>query len=68
MMKIPTKIVTALFTLLAILAPVICLAQNVPDPTLRRTSPVWLGYAVMIALASVVIAVSLLPSKRSHLD
>ncbi|MCH8824821.1 MAG: hypothetical protein IH984_15095 [Planctomycetes bacterium] len=68
MMKITTKIVSALFALMAIFAPVICFAQTVPDPTLRRNSPVWLGYMVMFFLATLVIAVSLLPSKRSHQD
>ena len=39
-----------------------------PPPGLRRSSPVWLGYAVMFLLALVVLAISLMPSKRGHQD
>jgi hypothetical protein len=39
-----------------------------PMPGLDRGQPVWLGFAVMFVLAALVIAVSLMPSKRSHQD
>jgi hypothetical protein len=49
--------------------PMITLAQTAPkSPQLQKTPPVWLGYLVMALLLAVVLAVSLMPSKRSHQD
>jgi hypothetical protein len=55
---------------LALLAPAVAWAQdNVPPPpTLSRTPKPWLGFAVMFLLVAVVIGISLMPSKRGHLD
>lgn len=68
LMRFVGKLAPAICAAMTIFLPAVCWAQtvDVPDPTLRRTSAVWLGYAVMFALAAVVIAVSLMPSKRSH--
>lgn len=57
--------------LLAMMAswPSIALAQTAPPPpALTRTPQVWVGYLVMALLLAVVLAVSLMPSKRSHQD
>jgi hypothetical protein len=60
----------ALYTLL-LCWPAISLAQSAeapPQPALSKTPPVWLGYLVMFVLLGVVLAVSLMPSKRGHQD
>jgi hypothetical protein len=43
-------------------------ASGPPMPTLTHGQPVWLGFAIMFVLAALVIAVSLMPSRRSHQD
>ena len=45
-------------------------AQNAtpPAPTLTRSQPAWLGFFIMFILVAAVLAVSLMPSKRSHQD
>ncbi len=69
-MRLVEKLVPPISVVMTLFLPAVCWAQtvNVPDPTLRTRSAVWLGYAVMFGLAAVVIAVSLMPSKRSHQD
>ena len=52
---------------LAVLAPAVAQAQST-DQVLQRAPPVWLGYLVMFVLLVVVLAVSLMPSKRGHQD
>ena len=54
----------------AVLAPVTALAQNSgpPQPTLTRSPPPWVGFLFMVILLTVVLGVSLLPSKRGHQD
>ena len=37
-----------------------------PEPALRGTLPVWLGYLVIFVLFAAVVMVSLMPSKRAH--
>ena len=68
LMRFIEKLALPISAAMTIFLPAVCWAQtvNVPDPTLRTRSAVWLGYAVMFALAAAVIAVSLMPSKRSH--
>ena len=39
-----------------------------PPPKLQRVPPVWHGLLVMFLLLAIVMAVSLMPSKRSHQD
>jgi hypothetical protein len=62
----------ALFALCAaaVLVPAAAFAQESapPAPTLSRTLPPWVGYIVMIILLSLVMGVSLMPSKRGHQD
>jgi len=48
--------------------PALALAQSAPQPTARKVPPVWLGYLVIFVLLVVVLAVSMMPSKRSHQD
>ena len=67
-MRIVEKLAPPIGAAMTIFLPAVCWAQTVPEPTLRPPAAVWLGYAVMFALAAVVIAVSLMPSKRSHQD
>jgi hypothetical protein len=60
----------SILAMLAVLAwPAIAAAQAAaPPPALRRTPPVWLGLMIMALLLAMVLAVSLMPSKRSHQD
>ncbi len=53
-----------------LLTPGIVWAQNAtpPAPTLTRSQPAWLGFFIMFILVAAVLAVSLMPSKRSHQD
>lgn len=54
---------------LVLLTPAIAAAQSAaPAPNLRRAPPVWIGLLVMAVLLGMVLAVSLMPSKRSHQD
>ncbi len=39
-----------------------------PQPDLRQGAPQWVGLAVIFLLTAVVMAVSLMPSKRGHQD
>ncbi|MGI9014274.1 MAG: hypothetical protein ACR2GY_08495 [Phycisphaerales bacterium] len=39
-----------------------------PQPGINKEYPVWVGYLVMLLMAVAVMGVSLMPSKRSHLD
>jgi drug/metabolite transporter (DMT)-like permease len=50
--------------------PAIAWAQaKAPEPpVLRKSPPVWLGFLVMALLLVMVLAVSLMPSKRTHQD
>jgi len=44
------------------------LAQGAPAPTVTRTPWTWFGYLIIVVLLAMVMAVSLMPSKRSHQD
>jgi len=54
--------------LLPFVQPAIALAQTAPQPTARKVPPVWLGYLVIFVLLAVILAVSMMPSKRGHQD
>ena len=41
---------------------------RVPTLTEKDGQPIWLGFLVMFVLLAIVVAVSLMPSKRSHQD
>jgi hypothetical protein len=57
-----------LVLVLPFIAPAIALAQSAPQPTARKVPPVWLGYLVIFVLLVIVLAVSMMPSKRGHQD
>lgn len=64
-----TILVLSLWGAATLIAPAVALAQAAPEsPSLKRYPAVWLGYAAMFGLIIVVMAVSLMPSKRSHQD
>jgi len=54
----------------AVVAPVVALAQGSapPQPALSRSAPVWIGFLFMVILLTIVLGVSLMPSKRGHQD
>lgn len=55
--------------LLAALSPAVVLAQQgPPQPALQRAPALWLGLLIISVLLAIVLAVSLMPSKRSHQD
>jgi FtsH-binding integral membrane protein len=58
-----------LMTAAVTLTPAIAAAQSAaPPPALRRAPAVWVGLMIMAVLLAMVLAVSLMPSKRSHQD
>jgi len=57
--------------LLAVFSPAVVLAQgtSTPDqPSLRNAPKPWMGYLIIVVLLAVVMAISLMPSKRGHQD
>jgi hypothetical protein len=62
---------TGAMLLIAVIAPTIAWAQEQEAPrapTLSRPQPAWVGLLFMAVLLGVVLAISLMPSKRSHQD
>jgi len=61
---------TALAVMIIAFVPAEVWAQAAPppQPVLKRSQPVWVGFAVMFFLMALVLGVSLLSSKRSHQD
>jgi drug/metabolite transporter (DMT)-like permease len=60
---------TRAIALTVMLWPVIALAQDAPpQPSLRRSPAPWVGLLIIVVLAGIIIAVSLMPSKRGHQD
>lgn len=62
---------TAAVWLLAVLSPAVAFAQrtSTPEqPSLRNAPQVWMGYLIIVVLLAIVMAISLMPSKRSHQD
>lgn len=62
---------TAAAWLLAVLSPAVAFAQrtSTPEqPSLRNTPQAWLGYLIIVVLLAIVMAISLMPSKRGHQD
>lgn len=77
MLKLNRRVIVRIAGCVHVLIPLIvlaatatqALAQTTPDaPSLNRTPPVWWGYAILFLLLVVVLAISLMPSKRSHQD
>ena len=58
--------------LISLVLPCLALGQAVddgpPEVSLRTGAPIWLGYILMFLFTVAVIAISLFPSKRGHLD
>ncbi|MHC5113064.1 MAG: hypothetical protein ACYTGP_01390 [Planctomycetota bacterium] len=68
---IRTRLLRLYVFVMTILAPAIAMAQDPtapPSPSLKRYAPEWIGYLVIAVLLILVIAVSLMPSKRGHQD
>ena len=72
MRKIVRRITPLSFALVAAVVVLgfgdVVFGQEVPQPDLKRSAPVWLGIAVAFVLTAVVMLVSLMPSKRGHQD
>jgi hypothetical protein len=66
--RITTLTLHALAVLAATLPVSHALAQAAPTPSVTRTPETWIGYAIVFGLFVIVVAVSLMPSKRSHQD
>jgi hypothetical protein len=56
--------------MLALLVPAaVTVAQTAPpEPALRRAPSPLVGYFIMFVLLVAIIAISIMPSKRSHQD
>ena len=39
-----------------------------PEPNLRKTPAAWMGFALMFIFFGIVVAISLMSSKRGHQD
>lgn len=69
MKMLAKRILLMVVMVTAVLWPVLGWAQTAaPQPSLRNAPPVWLGLLIMALLLAMVMAVSLLPSKRGHQD
>lgn len=64
------RVLTATVAVATVVAPVVALAQDSapPQPMLSRSAPAWIGFFFMVVLLTVVLGVSLMPSKRGHQD
>ena len=63
------RLLSLYVTVVTLVAPAVAWAQTAPpEPGLRRTAAPWVGYLVIFVLLAVVLAVSLIPSKRGHQD
>jgi len=62
------RIVQFLVAAAVVLTPAVAHASAPPQPALQRVAPAWIGFLFIFLLVSVVLAVSLMPSKRSHQD
>lgn len=56
------------FAALATLMPSLAFAGAAPQPSLRNSPSPLLGFGLMFLMVVVVVAISFMPSKRSHLD
>ncbi|MCI0363556.1 MAG: hypothetical protein L0Y44_06865 [Phycisphaerales bacterium] len=69
MKRLSIRALIMMMMLGAIVWPTVAMAQAAaPQPSLRNAPPVWLGLLIMGLLLAMVMAVSLLPSKRGHQD
>ena len=67
--RLTNRFAALFFALTVAIWPAVVLAQTpAPQPELKKAPPVWLGYLVMFLLLAVVMAISLMPSKRGHQD
>jgi heme A synthase len=67
--RLISRIGSLAIALTVVLWPVIALAQDAPpQPTLRRSPAPWVGLLIIVVLTGIIIAISLMPSKRGHQD
>lgn len=60
-----------MLALMVILSPLLTSSMvlaGAPQPNLTRSPSPLLGYGLMFVMTVVVVAISFIPSKRSHLD
>jgi hypothetical protein len=65
------RLTAALLSIPLSLASAAALAQDAnapPSPSLNRAASPLLGFGIMFLLTGAVVAISLMPSKRSHQD
>ena len=57
-----------ILALTVLLTPTVAWAQSAPTPSVRNSPEPWIGLLAIFFLLAIVVAVSLLPSKRGHQD
>ena len=62
------RVALSLFVMMIVMMPLEVWAQAAPPPSIRNSPKPWMGMIMMILLAIAILSVSLIPSKRSHLD
>jgi len=61
-------LICGLAAVLVVLWPSIALAQAAPTPAIRNPPPPWIGLFTIFFFLVLVLAISLMPSKRGHQD
>ena len=65
---IVSRFILTILTLTVLLTPTVAWAQSAPTPSVRNSPEPWIGLLAIFLLLAIVVAVSLLPSKRGHQD
>ena len=65
---IVSRLGLSILTLVVLLTPRVVLAQGAPTPTFRNSPKAWIGLMFILLLLAIMLAVSLMPSKRGHQD
>jgi FtsH-binding integral membrane protein len=65
---IVSRLGLTILTLAVLLTPGMVWAQSAPTPQIRNSPKPWIGLMCIFLLLALMLAVSLMPSKRGHQD
>ncbi len=65
---IVSRLGLTILTLAVLLTPATVWAQAAPTPQIRNVPKPWVGLMFIFLLLAIMLAVSLMPSKRGHQD